>query len=120
MTAGIQDVRKDHRWTAKNIVFQNASGIYGHIVLDLYIVADNDLRRNDDILADVTTRTNSAVFHDMREMPDLSPGKNHTRFVDVGRFVDKDVFPLHLALRIHSAATALPNTASTCTGSPIN
>lgn len=39
MTPGINNICKDHRGAAEYIVFEDYTGVYGDIVLYLYIVA---------------------------------------------------------------------------------
>ncbi len=53
------DVRKHHRRTAKNIVFQRDALIHRDIVLNLHVVADLNAGANYDILTDPATFADS-------------------------------------------------------------
>src|SRR5262249_45060450 len=52
MTARIDDVREDHRRTAKDVIFQFHTCVYGDVVLNLYIVADDHPLAYDNVLAE--------------------------------------------------------------------
>ena len=40
VTSGRSDVCKDHRWPAKNIVFEDNASVNRDVILDFYVVAD--------------------------------------------------------------------------------
>src|ERR1039457_6313816 len=95
----------DHRWSAEDVVLQNAPGIHGHVVLDLDITADRDFRRDHHVLADVTAGADARVLHYMRKMPDFCARPNRAWFIDVARFVYEIVVIRHSSLGRHRTAT---------------
>ena len=83
VAARIHDVSEYHRRSAEHVVFQDAAGIDRHVVLNLYVVSNHHIRRNDDVLSDIASGADSAIFHNVREMPNLCAGKDQAGLVDI-------------------------------------
>lgn len=114
MAPRIHDVREDHRWSAEHIVFENATRIHGNIVLNFHVPAQNNIRRYDHVLTDVTVLSNPATLHDVGEMPNFGISADFAGFVDIRRFMDEVPLPAGAyGLRWHThRATTLCGTCA--------
>ena len=83
----IDHIRKYHRWPQKHIVFTNHARINGHIVLNLYIIAQHYFRHHYHVLPQAAMRSNNTTWHHMAKMPyacsasDRTSGINNSRIV---------------------------------------
>src|SRR4030095_13371995 len=91
VTARVDDVGEHHGRPAEDVVFERDPGVNRHVVLDLDVVTNHDLRRDDDVLAEVAAAADSRPAHDMAEVPDLGAVTNHGALVDEGGIVHKEV-----------------------------
>src|ERR1035438_5954045 len=66
MASRAHHVAKNHRWTAEDVVLQNAPGIHGYVILDLDITAVRDIRRDHHVLADVAAGADARILHPLR------------------------------------------------------
>lgn len=71
MRSWIYDIREDSRWSAKYVVFENDTGVYGNIILNFDVIADLTAWRYHNVLADIASFSNSAISHDVAEVPYL-------------------------------------------------
>ena len=94
MTSGIDDVRKNHRGAAKDVVLQGHSCVNGNVILDFHIVPNDHPGSDARILSDDAVLSDPALLEDVREMPDLCPGADLARFIDPGRLMDKNFVAL--------------------------
>ena len=85
----------------KNVVLKNDACVNGHVVLYFHIVANNALRRDYDVLADVAVLADTAFLHNMAEVPDPRASTDAARFVDVRRFMHEEVvFRYHIPIPV--------------------
>jgi hypothetical protein len=57
VTARIDNIGKNHRWAAKDVVLQLDARIHGDVILNFYVVSDPNPGRNHDVLAEIATFT---------------------------------------------------------------
>ena len=84
------DVGKNHGWTAEDAVFKGDAFVHGNVVLDLAFIADDSVRTDDDILADVAVFANFGTGKDVGEVPDFGFFANGDVVVNDGGGVDGD------------------------------
>src|SRR5262249_40055090 len=89
LRARVVYVGENARRAAEHVVFQDRSCIDRNVVLNLTVIADHNLRGNTNVLAQVTVGANPAILHDMRKMPDLSPGSNLAGLIYIRGLVNK-------------------------------
>lgn len=87
MAAGVDNVGEDHGWSAEYIVFKNHACVDGDIILNLYVVSNANVGRNNDILADVASRSDGATLHYMAEVPDLGVGPDLAGLINIAGWV---------------------------------
>ena len=73
MTARVEHVGKDHRWSQERVILNDHPGIDRDVILDLNVVANDAFRRNNDVLPDIAAAADARGCHNMTEMPDLRP-----------------------------------------------
>src|SRR5579885_2557959 len=95
MAARIDHVREDHRMAAEYVIFQDAAGIYGNVVLDFDVIADDNAGRHHHVLADVTVRADPRVLHDVGEVPDSGTCSDRAAILGVARFMYEIVLLTH-------------------------
>src|SRR5580704_10971830 len=96
MTAWIHHIGKNHRRTAKNVILEFHAGVYRHVVLDLYAVTDDDVRRDHHVLTDVAFFTYSRSAHYVGKMPYLGTLTDFAGRIDVAGLVHKVVVVFHI------------------------
>jgi hypothetical protein len=98
MAARVDYIRKNHGRTAKHVIFENAAGIDGNVILNFYVIAYGYIGGHHNILANVAAGADLAVFHDMGEMPNFGMGSDGTGIIHVAGFVYEVVLIIHLFL----------------------
>src|SRR5436305_320658 len=70
-TARINDIGEDHRWAAKDVVFEFNSGIDRYIILNLDAIADSHARTDHNVLSEIAVPAYLRSGHYMGEVPDF-------------------------------------------------
>ena len=82
-TAGVDNIGKNHRGSAKYIVFYFYGFVYGYIILNFYARTNANASSHIHVLSKLTAFANIAVRHNVRKMPNfcartnLSPRFHH-------------------------------------------
>jgi hypothetical protein len=84
LRSGVGDVGQDARRTEKNVVFHHGTRIDGYVVLDLDVVADDDLTGDVYVLAQAAACPQPARLLQMAKVPNLGSGTDLARLVDTG------------------------------------
>ena len=87
VTPGIDHVREHHRRAAEDVVFEHDSFVDRHVVLDLHVVANRDVARDEYVLAEGAEAANRRARHDMAVMPDFGALADGAALVDRSRRV---------------------------------
>jgi hypothetical protein len=95
MAAGIDHIRKNHRGSAEDIVFQNAAGVHRNVVLNFDVIADCHIRRDHDVLSDIAAGADRGILHDMGKMPNFGTRANGAGLIDITGFVDEIILLFH-------------------------
>ena len=67
----VNHIGKHHARTEEHILLATHTGIYRHVVLNLAIIAQHHVRRDNYVLTYIAVLANDATAHHMAEMPDL-------------------------------------------------
>ena len=86
-TSRVADIGKNTAWAEEHIVLTFYARIEAHIVLDLTIPTESDIRTDDHILPDVAAFAKDRPRHDVAEVPDFRPRPNLTAIIDYSCFV---------------------------------
>lgn len=84
-------VGEDHRRSAENAVFECDAFIYADVVLNLALIANDDIRANNNILADVAVFSYFRSGKDVGEVPNLGAFANFNTLIDYCRFMGEEV-----------------------------
>ena len=85
----IEDIGKDHGWTAEHIILQNDRVIDGNIILNLDTISEDGSRADEDILTNEAVVSDLSTGHHMGEVPNLSARANIHRIVNHCRGMDE-------------------------------
>ena len=88
-TSRICNVRKNARRPLKNVVRTCNTRIKRDVVLNFYVVAQNNFGRNDDVLTNIAVVSKRTARHDVAKMPNFSAFANRATRVNNGGFVSK-------------------------------
>ena len=83
-------VRKDHRRTTEDIVFEHDTLVDGNVVLYLHVVTDFSSRTDDDVLPDATSLSDTRSGQDVTKVPDEGSLTDLDTVVNVRRFMDRE------------------------------
>src|SRR5207248_8809780 len=82
------DVGEDAGRSAKNPVLERHALVQTDIVLDLAVVADDDVGPNDNVLTNRAVSTDPDAREDVGEVPDTASGTDLDLVVDICRFMN--------------------------------
>ena len=85
--SGVDDIGKNHRRAQKNVVVAGNAGVDGYVILHFDIIAQYDIGRDHYVLPDVTAFSDTAIRHDVREVPYFGAFADLTAFVNYSRWV---------------------------------
>ena len=86
--ARIVYVRKDHAWSAENIVLQSHCIVHRYVVLDSDVVADSDVISDEDVLTENAFSSDLCTSTDVHPMPNARAGANTCSGIDHSGVVD--------------------------------
>lgn len=89
--AWIENIGENHGRTEKNVVFANHACVDGDVVLNLYIVAENDIIGDKDVLSKDAIFANFSFGHHMAEVPDFGSFADFASFVNDGGRVGEEI-----------------------------
>jgi len=91
LTAGINDIGKDHRRPTENIILKCNAFIHGDVVLNFDEVADDDVVADVDVLPDGAFLADARTGLDMTEVPDAGAFPDRDLLINVAGFVNEIV-----------------------------